>query len=232
MDTYSAAEVARRLSTTVPRVVRAAERLGLDARTPTKRWKLTGPMVDRLAAELGSAPRIAGLSEMEGKVLAALSRAPFGLASARVAAGQAGVSPTGASTAIRSLVVKGLAYREPATIAAGRAREVELVHANRLAPAWLELAPKLAATRPPDRPIQSTVVPPRLRHLFWNTAPSQLDIEKAGRYIARRLITTGDLEGLAWGAEHLAGEHWRQAAKARGLDRRARALALNLAGAR
>lgn len=231
MDTCSAADVARSLNTTVPRVVRAAKRLGLKSRRSDGRWSLTPAMVDRLTAELGSTPRIPGLSAVEVKVLAALSRAPFGLASARVVAGQAGVSPTAASAAIRSLEGKRLAYRERTTIAAGRARDVDLVHANRLAPDWLELVPQLAATRPPEPPVRpATRVPPRLTHLFWNTAPTQLEVGKAGAYIARRLLTTGDLEGLGWGASHLAAEDWRQAARARGLDRRTRALALNLAG--
>ena len=187
-------------------------------------------MVDRLSAELGFTPRIAGLSEIEVKVLAALGRAPFGLASARAVAGRAAVSPTAASAAVRSLANAGLIFREPATIAAGRAREVELLHANRHAPRWLELAPKLAAVRPPSRQrSRQTTVPARLRHLFWNTAPSQLEVQSAGPYIARRLLSTANLEGLAWGAEHLRRADWIQAAGARGLDHRTQALALNLA---
>lgn len=234
MDTYSAAHVAQRLGTSVPRVVRAAERLKLDARRgSSRRWELTRSMVDRLSRELGYTPSIDGLTEVEVKVLAALARAPLGLASARVVAGEAAVSPTGASTALRSLEGKDLVFREPATIAAGRAREVELVHANRRAPEWLQLTPQLGAVRPPARKRpRPRMVPPRLRHLFWNTAPSQLDTRTAGSYIARRLLSTADLEGLAWGAENLRAPDWEAAARARGFDRRTRALALNLAGTR
>ena len=234
MDTYSAAYVARLLRTSVPRVVRAAERLGLEARRGSgSRWELTRAMVDRLSRALGYTPPIDGLSDLEVKVLGALARAPLGLASARVVAGEAGVSPTAASKALRSLDQKRLTYRERTTIAAGRARAVELLHANRMAPGWLELAPRLATVRPPARKLsRRRTVPSRLGHLFWNTAPSQLDIGSAGSYIARRLLTTGDLEGLAWGAENLPAAHWEDAARARGLDSRARALALNLARAR
>jgi len=234
MDTYSAATVAQLLNTSVPRVVRAAERLGLQARRGSShRWELTRSMVDRLSRELGYTPSIDGLSEVEVKVLAAVARAPLGLASVRVVGGQAVVSPTSASKALRSLEAQGLVYREPTTIAAGRARDVELLHANRMTPAWLELAPRLASVRTPARkPRRRPGVPPRLRHLFWNTASSQLDIRIGGSYIARRLLTTGDLEGLAWGAENLRAADWEQAARARGLDRRTRALALNLAKAR
>ena len=234
MDTCSAADVARQLNTSVPRVVRAARRLGLKGRPGARsRWDLTQPMVECLSRELGYTPTVDGLSGVEVRVLAALARAPLGLASVRVVGGEATVSPTSASKALSSLVAKGLAYREPATIAAGRARDVELVHANRRATAWLELAPRLAAVRPPARErARQRKVPPRLAHLFWNTAPSQLDLDTAGPYIARRLLTTADLEGLAWGAENLRAADWERAARARGLDRRARALAVNLAKAR
>ena len=74
-------------------------------------------------------------------------------------------------------------------------------------------------------------VPARLRHLFWNTADSQLDVRHAGPYIARRLLREMDLQGLAWGAASLSQQDWRRAAEARGLDPQTRRLALNLAQA-
>lgn len=74
-------------------------------------------------------------------------------------------------------------------------------------------------------------VPLRLRHLFWNTAESQLDVRRAGPYIARRLLRTMDLQGLAWGAQALGPDDWEQAALARGLEPKARRLARNLAEA-
>ncbi len=67
-----------------------------------------------------------------------------------------------------------------------------------------------------------------LRHLFWNAASSQLDVQYHGGYIARRLLTSGDLEGIAWGAENLSREDWAHAAKTRGLSADRRALARNL----
>jgi hypothetical protein len=68
-----------------------------------------------------------------------------------------------------------------------------------------------------------------LRHLFWNTAPTQLDVFRGGPYIARRLLRAMDLEGLAWGACNLRSTDWLQAQKARGLEPQVRALARNLA---
>ncbi len=229
MDTYTAADVARMLDTSTPRVVRAAKRLGLATRQ-NGRMSLSAEMVERLRDELGRTPRIPGLSTTEIKVLAALARAPLGLSSARVLARQAGVSATAASKALRSLQDKGLAQREHAVIAAGRARPVRLAHANRRAARWLEIAPALAQVLPPKRRrAHMRTVPPRLRHLFWNTAPTQLDVAAGGPYIARRLLSTMDLDGLAWGADHLSPSDWEQAARGRGLDRGTRALAHNLA---
>ena len=187
MDTHSAAEVARTLGTSTPRVVRAAARLGLRARAANGRFALTRPMVARLRDELGVTARVSGLSPTEVRVLAALSRAPLGLASARVVAGQAGVSPTAATNALRALERGGLIRREATVIAAGRARPVQLLHANRHSERWSELSPALAAVRPPRRRRgRERRVPARLQHLFWNTAPSQLNTADAGPYIALR----------------------------------------------
>jgi DNA-binding MarR family transcriptional regulator len=229
MDSYSAADVARELHTSTPRVVRAAKRLGIVA-GPNGRLALARGPVERLAAELGRTPSVAGLSAIEVKVLAALGRAPFGLSSARVVAAQAGVSPTAASKAVKTLEQKDLVRRDATVIPAGRARTVELLHANRRAKRWLAIAPTLAEVLPAkrDRPIQQAV-PQRLKHLFWNTSPTQLDLNRSGPYIARRLLSTMDLDGLAWGARNLRPADWQQAARARGLDKHVRALAHNLA---
>lgn len=234
MDTCSGAEVARRLGTSVPRVVRAVERLGVDAREANGRLALTPAMIDRLRAELGVTARVPGLETTEVKVLAALSRAPLGLSSARVVANHAVVSPTAANKALRSLEAKGLASRKEAVIAGARARRVELRHANRRAGRWLEIAPVLARVQPPrsSKHAHDQRVPRWLRHLFWNTAPAQLEVSRGGPYIARRLLRTMDLDGLAWGARNLQPSDWGQAARARGLDPSVRALADNLAGVR
>jgi hypothetical protein len=72
-------------------------------------------------------------------------------------------------------------------------------------------------------------VPGHLLHLFWNTAPEQLDVESSGSYIARRLLRTMDIQGLAWGAVTLRAEDWRAGAAARGLDPDVRHMAHNLA---
>jgi len=65
--------------------------------------------------------------------------------------------------------------------------------------------------------------------LFWNTAPAQLDVATSAPNIARRLLTTFDPEGLAWGTTNLPANAWEHAAATRGLKPAQRALAHNLA---
>jgi MarR family len=235
MDGISASASAAKLGTSIPRVMRAAERLGI--RTSPGRLSLSKAEYERLGAELGRTPPIGGLSPTEVKVLAALRRAPLGLVSARAVASRAGVSPTAASRALRDLGKSKLAHRRGAVLPLGRAREASLWHANVLHPRWIEIAGRLDEVRPPrlrdPHPKEGRDrVPARLGHLFWNVDPAQLDTGRAGGFIARRLLRSDDPEGLAWGATHLRPSDWRKGARARGLDPRLRATAENLAAYR
>jgi hypothetical protein len=235
MDTYSAAEAAHKLGTNTPRVLRALRKLGLETggRGANGRFCLTEETLERLHDELGITPRIEGYVATEVKVLGALARAPLGLSSIRVLARQAGLSPTATSRAVSALEGQGLIRRQRTVIAAGRAREVSLIHANRLHEDWPRIRALLRSSAIPTRGRKGEQgdgdVPPRLRHLFWNTAPSQLCVATSGPYIARRLLTRMDFEGLSWGASNLRPSDWEQAAKGRGFDKRVRALAHNLA---
>jgi DNA-binding transcriptional ArsR family regulator len=181
---------------------------------------------------LGVTPRLDGLSPTEAKVLVALRSAPFGLLSERAVARRGGLSPTATGRALKSLRIAGLVTRTTEMVAAGRAREVSAWSANVTHRRWPEIDRGLGKATPPARsqPVEDKV-PTRLRHLFWNTADSQLDVGRAGGYIARRLLRSMDLQGLAWGARALSAEDWRQGAKARGLDSKTRRLAQNLAEA-
>ncbi len=234
MDTISGAEAARRLGTSLPRVLRAIDRLGVEVvRGRGGRVRLSGTQLERLRGELGLVPSMEGLSRVETQVLAALARAPRGLASARAVARRAGVSPTAAAEAVRSLERRGLVRRERKWVAAGRARELELVRANLTAPEWPALAARLAPVRLPSRrdPPRPRRLPARLRHLFWNADPKRLDLRSHGAYVAERLLSTQDLDGLAWGAQALTAKDWEEAARTRGLSAGQRALARNLARA-
>jgi MarR family len=233
MDTISGAGLARELGTSVPRIARATERLGIDARQPNGRLAFTRNQADRIHDALGVTPPVEGLTRSETMALAALRNAPFGLVSARAVARRSGLSPTAATRALDSLLTRNLVLRTREAVAAGRAREMEVWRSNVAHPRWSEIDPLLDRVKPPQRPGSAADrVPRHLRHLFWNTAESQLDVSHAGAYVARRLLQTMDIQGLAWGAQALAPEDWRQGAKARGLDPKARQLARNLAQSR
>ncbi len=233
MDAISGASLARELGTSVPRITRAVERLGIDARRPNGRFAFTSGQADRIRRALGVTPRADGLSRSETVVLAALRSAPFGLVSMRAVGRRSGLAPTSAGRTLESLLSKGLVERATETVAAGRAREAIVWRANVTHPCWAAIDPVLDRVRRPERHRGGAdrYVPRRLRHLFWNTAQSQLDVGRAGPYIARRLLLTMDLQGLAWGAQALSARDWEEATRGRGLDAGARRLAHNLADA-
>lgn len=115
-------------------------------------------------------------------------------------------------------------------IAAGRTKEIELWRADLANERWSELDPVLDRIEKPSKAApRSKKVPANLRHLFWNTAPTQLDVASSGPYIARRLLQTMDLQGLAWGARALTAADWQAGARARNLSGPVRQLAANLA---
>jgi len=227
----SARQLADQLGTSPPRVTRAARRLGIATGSRGVSSAFTAEQVVRLRDALGVDAPVDGLTMIQARALAALARAPRGLPSTRALARRAGLSPTSAGRAVKALERERLIRREERLLPGRRARRTELLYADLTSPRWASIAPQLARVRPPAsrEPLRDRRVPPRLLHLFWNTAPSQLDVEKAGAYIARRLISTGDIDGLAWGSVHLRAADWRDAAQARGLDDATRALARNLA---
>jgi DNA-binding Lrp family transcriptional regulator len=170
----------------------------------------------------------------DAKVLAALARSPRGLASVRAVARRSGVSPTTAGRCLARLIRDGLATSAPDMIAAGRARRAQVFRASVTSPRWPEIAGQLARIALPApgsirRASEAVTVPYYLRHLFWNTAASQLDVATSAPYIARRLITIGDPDGLAWGVRVLPPQAWEHAARTRGLPPRSRQLARNIA---
>jgi DNA-binding MarR family transcriptional regulator len=232
MDTYSLAAAARSLRTSAPRVRRAIDRIGMRVeRTDSGVFRLTQGQVDELASILGVAGPVPDLSLTETRVLAALSRSPRGVASVREAARRAGTSPTAAARALISLTSAGLITQSRAMLARGRATEATLYQVPFASPRWLSLAPAIAQVKLPVRSerTNATRVPPHLLHLFWNVAPAQLNVASSAPFIARRLITTFDPDGLAWGSRNLPASAWEHAAATRGLEPAQQALAHNLA---
>jgi hypothetical protein len=233
MDTYSLAAAAQALGTSAPRVRRAVDRLRVPVeRTASGVFRLTRKQVEELAHELGVMPAVSeGLSRIDIRVLAALSRSPRGVASVREAARRAGVSPTAAGRALARLTTADLITRTPMMLARGHATETTVYQVRFSSPQWLSLAPAIARVRLPDRGERPHArrVPPHLLHLFWNIAPAQLEVTTSGPFIARRLLTSFDPDGLAWGTENLPLSAWEHAAATRGLEPAQRALARNLA---
>ena len=232
MDTYSLAEAARRLGTSSPRIRRGVDRLGLPVeRDASGVFQLTGEQVSELARELGVTPPISGMSRTDAQVLAALSRSPRGVSSVREVARRAGVSPTAAGRALARLVARSLITQTPLMLARGHASEVTVYQVRFGSDEWLALAPTVAKVHLPELASKPRAkrVPPHLLHLFWNTAPAQLDVDTSAPYIARRLLTTFDPDGLAWGTVNLPASAWEHAAATRGLEPAQRALAHNLA---
>ncbi len=174
---------------------------------------------------------VPGLSRVEALVLAALSRSPRGVASVREAARRAGASPTATARALTRLTAHGLVTQAQMMVARGHATETTVYRLRFGSPRWLALAPDIARLRLPARPERAHAkrVPPHLLHLFWNVAPGQLEVASSAPFIARRLITSFDPDGLAWGAVNLPASAWEHAAAARGLEPARKALAHNLA---
>src|ERR1700733_9580872 len=145
MDTYSLVAAARALGTSAQRVRRAVDRLGMPvARTGSGVFRLTSGQVDKLARELGVTPPVRDLSQVETRVLAALSRSPRGVASVREAARRAGVSPTAAGRALARLTSDDLIDETPMMIAQGHAAEATVYRVRFGSPQWLALAPVIA----------------------------------------------------------------------------------------
>jgi predicted transcriptional regulator len=200
-------------------------------RTDAGVFQLRQGQVDELASVLGAAPSLPDLPPTEARVLAALSRSPRGVASVREAARRAGTSPTATARALARLTSAGLIRQTRAMLARGRATEASVYQVPFASPKWLALAPAVARVRLPVRPARAhaTRVPPHLLHLFWNVAPAQLDVASSAPFIARRLITSFDPDGLAWGSRNLPASAWEHAAATRGLEPAKQALAHNLA---
>ena len=232
---FSARAAARELGTSAPRVLRAIDHLGMRVeRSPGGRVRLSSGQVQRLRAHLGSTPSDASLPRAQARLLAALDRSPRGVLSVRALAQRAGVSPTTAAKYLPLLRERGLVSEETRWVAEGRVRRRTIITLDDSAPDWRALAPavrRVQLPRPPASREDDRRLPRRLDHLFWNVADSQKDVASAGSIIARRLIETSDLDGLAWGLSALSATDWEHAASTRGISATQRAMAENFAAA-
>lgn len=228
-------QTARALGTTVPRILRAIDRHRVPVIRRGNRTLLDERALAELRGLLGAEPEVAGRSRSELRVLAALSRAPRGLASLRAVARRARVSPATADVVLSRLVAEGLVTRRRGRLALGRVREVELWTLERRSPPWLEIASLVGRVHlplrdPGDDPLPSRV-PARLGHVFWNQPVYRLDPARDGPLLATRILRHGGPEALSWAARHLPPSAFREAArKPRALTAAERSVAQALAG--
>lgn len=176
----------------------------------------------RLVEDLGAAPapHPEALTRNELLVLAALSRAPRGLVSARAVAVVAGLSPTTAGRMLGRLVGHGLAHRrrEPRLLR-GRSTWLDVWYATLDAPAMERLLPYLhdVVLPSPPSPRLGDRLPDQLWHLVWNADPADVNPAQHASYLAHRAITSGDPEALAWAVTNLPPDAFATAVRMRGV---------------
>ena len=201
------------------------------ARTPGGHVRLDAGDLQRLTVELGSFPAVEGLRREDVHALAALSRRPFGLTSARALARAAGTSPTAAGASLRRLRAAGYVEQETHSVVEGRVRDVSTWRVRWTSPQWVEAAPTIARVvlpaSPPGRPARH--LPRRFAHLFWDVPhPDRIDVRRQGPTVAYRMLTSNDPQALAWAAGTLSRSDLRKAVRLRGVDDRTRVMVENL----
>ena len=227
-------EAAQVLGTSVPRVLRAARKGLVPSMRRGSRTVLPRSSVDELRRRWGYTPPHGELSHEELLVLAALSRRPRGVRSARRVARQAGVSPTTASRVLRRLADQGYVERSTVTEVAGVVRDVSIWRSRWDGRPWQCVASDVGqATLPSPTPglEPDPQVPFRLAHLFWNARVRDLTVDDHAELIASRMLRSGDPEALAWMVRNVPSDAIARATRGRGMDPRAAALGRVLAHA-
>jgi hypothetical protein len=233
MDTYSIAEVAARLGTSVPRVSRCVARLELRLEKTTRGARVDETDLVHLANALGSVPASWSGTREEALVLAAVSRRPLGVRSTRAVARFAGVSPTTADRAVMSLTARGLVCVETARTIERRVLDVPLLVVDYSSPAWQAVSTIIRSVVLPSRPAERAPrrVPQRLWHHFWNGNPQSIALPRDADYVATRLLRSGDPQAYAWAASNLPSSAMTATAAVRGVDNAERSALTRLAQA-
>lgn len=224
----TAPQLAKELGVSLPAVHRALDALGVARAGRGYTRRVPDGALGRLLAARGSTPpHEAGASEL--RVLAALSRAPLGLPSARNVATQAGVSPTTASQTLRALEDRRLVAKVPSELARGRA--IRELRWKATPSSWPDpLRSAVRRTRLPRAPRTETVttaLPRSLHHLFWNADVAKLSPETDGSYMAGRLLEAPDIRAWRWAFANLSPADIEKAMSRRGVDPRTKALVEN-----
>ncbi|MEO6944782.1 MAG: MarR family transcriptional regulator [Lacisediminihabitans sp.] len=227
----TAPELARELGVSLPAAHRLLDRHGISAPGKGRVRKAPRTLLDDTLDERGAVPVVfSGMSKSQMRVLAALSRAPLGLGSARQVAERAGVSPTVASRELTTLEAQGLAHRQERTVAADRAR-VRAFWTTDLR-SWpgslMQAVNQTVLPRAKRRRSKvATRIPARFGHLFWNADFSKLSPAVDASYIAGRMLASPNVGAWAWALENLPDDGIDTALSRRGMPVAARALVEN-----
>ncbi|MGH9156090.1 MAG: hypothetical protein ACRD1K_09730 [Acidimicrobiales bacterium] len=234
MDGFSVGEASALLGVPAPRIYRAAERDGL-ARAPASRLHLSSQVVAKWLRAWGWVPEPLRdrCTREEAFVLAALSRSPLGLRSARSVARRAVLSPSTATKALSALKGAALVRERTERVVEGRVSDIVVWCINWWSPEWKALATAVPAVVLPAskaRPRRQRTVPSRFAHLFWNEDTGSLELERDGVMIAERILRSSDVEAIAWAAAAIPPESLRRVKGLRNVPARVAALAEALAG--
>lgn len=236
MNTRSPQQVATLLGISRGRVLATARRLGVGSQMGN-RVRFSDVETAEIRRETGVVFPVDGLSRSEGLLLAALSRRPLGLVSARAASRAAGISPATAVAAIASLERAGLVRRGDLVVPFnGKAATMKTMRANVRHSQWSTMLPQLNKIVLPHRERgdghNSGRLPASVRHAFWNVDDAtyrSLTVHEHAAFIASRALSTQDPNLLAFAASTVNQAGWEKAAKARGLSPELRDTAHNLA---
>ncbi|MHB1891747.1 MAG: MarR family transcriptional regulator [Acidimicrobiales bacterium] len=154
MDRTTASAATRRHKRSASRFTQS--RCLAPERTAGGHLRLTPGEVRALRQALGTRPSVAGLTWQDTLVLAALSRHPLGLVSARAVALRAGISPTTAARALRRLREAGYVEQVERDVAEAHVRRISLWQVRYSSPRWLEVAAEVGEVDLPE----VRVVPP------------------------------------------------------------------------
>lgn len=239
MNGFSVAEASQLLGVSEPRIYRALASGPRAATRPRGRPTRVPPeVVAGLLRRWGWVPRElreTDLSREEVFVLAALSRSPLGLRSARSVARRAAIAPATAAKALSALCGRGLVQERQVRVVEGEVADIKVWALNWRARPWRVVAPLVAGVLLPaptcSAPRQRSV-PSRFAHLFWNEDTAHLDVERDGTMIAERILRSNDTEAIAWAGGAIPPASLRRVRGLRNIPPRVAALADALAGDR
>jgi len=236
MNGFSAREASQLLGVSEPRLYRAVAQNGLGTHDAEGHLRLESVVVAGLVRRWGWIPsdlRERDLSREEVFVLAALSRSPLGLRSARSVARRASIAPATAVKALAALVGRGLVREQKQRVVEGRVTDIDVWTLNWRASEWRTLATlvaKVVLPAPKAQARRQRSVPSRFAHLLWNEDTAELDVARDGTMIAERILGSSDAEAIAWAGAAIRPSSLRRVRGLRNVPARVAALADALAG--